>query len=137
MRRVCFALFLLLVALPTPVLAQSEGGGSSSLNVCCGGSVSYVGGSGSISGTVRGPAGRPARQAPAKPAAEPSAVTGGKVEPAVLPELPTSQLASDTEAGSWRRTAVMIALAAIAVSIVAVLGRRRPEPRRRPTQRLA
>ena len=63
-----------------------------SLKVCCGGSVGYIGGSGSISGNIVGPAGRtskapsqPKSVAPAPQVEQPSATTGGAVADFELP----------------------------------------------------
>src|SRR5688572_16180563 len=67
---------------------QPEQSGDGGLNVCCGGTVGYVGGSGSISGNVRGPSGGPGGTAPAQePAPEPatSVLNDGEVADAETP----------------------------------------------------
>jgi hypothetical protein len=87
MPRVVLVVFVLVIGLAAPAFAQSDAPeGDGGLHVCCGGMVGSVGGSGSISGTVRGP-GAPARAsnpAPAKADTAPSAVTDGAVAPAKI-----------------------------------------------------
>ena len=87
----CVLAIAFVFAAGLPALAQSSDAPSSGgLTVCCGATFGYVGGSGSVSGSIRGPGGdggSPSRAEVARPAATagPTAVLGGLVRPASLP----------------------------------------------------
>src|SRR5438132_14171368 len=94
MRRVslCVLAVAFVVTAGLPALAQNSDAPSSAggLTVCCGATFGYIGGSGSVSGSIRGTGGdggSPSRAAVARPAATagPTAVLGGLVRPASLP----------------------------------------------------
>jgi hypothetical protein len=79
--------FVVAVAVPASAQSSQPSGG---LTVCCGGSFGYIGGSGSVSGSVIGPggSGRSVARAPVArpaPAFVPTAVVGGVVRPTTLP----------------------------------------------------
>ena len=73
------AIAVAFLCVAAPVFAEGDGG----LHVCCGGSVGYVGGSGSISGHVRGPGGSSTHHVAPKTSV-PNATTGGDTSPVVL-----------------------------------------------------
>jgi hypothetical protein len=82
--------FMVAVAGAASAQSSQPSGG---LTVCCGGSFGYVGGSGSVSGSIIGPgggaSGRSVARGPvarsAQPAFAPTALVGGVVRPATLP----------------------------------------------------
>ena len=126
-------LLVLLVAVAacaaSPAAAQSGAEaptkGDGGLHVSDGGMVGYVGGSGSISGTVRGPGGSGGSGAPApKPAvadAGPSAITDGKVTPARISVPDASDAIPARSESPWRGP--LIAAAMLAVTLVVLFVR--------------
>ena len=89
MRRLTLLCCVALIALTSPTAvgqtSNRQPNGDGGLHVCCGGSVGYVGGSGSISGNVVGPGGGGGGQRAAAPATDvqPNAATNGSLEPAL------------------------------------------------------
>jgi hypothetical protein len=124
----------LMTAGATPAGAQSTPqqptSGDGGLHVSNGGSIGYVGGSGSISGTVRGPGGgdrrgssAPKRAVTPKPDG-PSAVTGGVVEPAEAGVLRPQSVENAKDASSL--TGPMLAAGMVALACAVLFVRRRP-----------
>jgi hypothetical protein len=125
-------LIALVTVLATPAMAQSTGGESSSgdggLHVSGGGVVGYVGGSGSISGNVRGPGGGSSSRAPTRaPDPGPAAVTDGVVEPAELPIVESPVDA--TNASSPGPNLLFAAMLGVVVIGIAIFLRRGSKPR--------
>jgi hypothetical protein len=90
-----------------PAIAQSSQPSNGGLTVCCGATFGYIGGSGSVSGSVIGPGGGGTRSvsrptAP-RPVILPTALTGGLVRPAILPAInePVRRASSHTSAVTW------------------------------------
>jgi hypothetical protein len=126
--------FVLLVALALVFLGshafaeqaprQPRKAGDGGLHVSNGGSVAYVGGSGSISGNVVGP-GSGGGSARSKPAVEPNAIDEGAVAPVSDPIVVTVK---PTQAASAERNiplALWIGAPIVLALITAVFARRR------------
>ena len=113
-RLVVVGLFAFTVLLGAPAFAQdTEGDGG--LHVSGGGMIGTVGGSGSVSGTVRGPEGgggasrpAPASVVKADPADQLNAVTDGDVKPATIAERPAQPLDATPIASSSSMPAMLL-----------------------------
>ena len=132
--RLLFATAALLAVTAGPALAQSgqqpsEPRRDGGLHVCCGGSVGYVGGgSGTISGHVRGPGGPGAGRTPATEpvVADPDVLNDGKVTPARVPAVGDRRIDAKKTSASWELPALLAAMAILGGASLLVGYRRRP-----------
>jgi hypothetical protein len=110
---------------PSALAQSADDSGEGGLHVCCGGSVGYIGGgSGTISGHVRGPSGSGSHEAVKPSVADtPSALDGGAVKTLRLPALSERDLHAERAASTWPRVFPYAALLLLAAAVFVVYRR--------------
>jgi hypothetical protein len=134
MRLVLTFVIAVLVGMAAPAVAQeadrsAERSRDGGLRVCCGATFGYIGGSGTISGEVRGPAGGSSQRAPAPapaPDPEPNVLMNGEVTPVkVTSAVSEEPLAVESAPASWPRGLLGGIMAAVVLAGIVIGFRRR------------